>query len=450
MASAFWNSVSSAVDNVPASFSWARRRASSALAIDIASACSATSARTVTRSGSTSRNPPPTNRTCSGPPKVSWIRSGPGLRMVISGAWRARTPSSPSAPVATMNSTSPSNRLRSTLTTRTGYFICLARLELLDGCAFRRVVVLLTDDRRFHEPARRPERIHRGVDPDLDQRALETQGGSEVGEDGLDGRAGVGVGMHIHGLHRRDRPLAGRGGSLLQLAHLGRQRGLVADSRRHAAEQRGNLRSGEQVAKDVVDEQEHVGALFIAKVFGHGQACEADPCARARRFIHLAENKGGLRQHAGVLHLDVHVVALARSLPHSSEHRTALVLVGDVPDELLHDHCLAGAGTAEQADLRPLGEGAYQVDDLDPRFKDLDLRLLLGQRGCRPVDGPTRTALRGWFVVDRIPDHVEHAAQRLDANWHRDWRAGGVDGIAAADSVRGVHRDAAHDVVADV
>ena len=48
--------------------------------------------------------------------------TGPGLRMVISGACRARTPSSPSAPVAIMNSTSPSKRLRSTLTTRSGYF----------------------------------------------------------------------------------------------------------------------------------------------------------------------------------------------------------------------------------------------------------------------------------------------------------------------------------------
>src|SRR5437868_10034589 len=91
--------------------------------MEISSACSATSASTVTRSGSTSRNPPPTNSVCSGPPIVSLMRRAPGLRMVMSGAWRASTPSSPSAPVAMMNSTSPSNRLRSTLTTRSGNFI---------------------------------------------------------------------------------------------------------------------------------------------------------------------------------------------------------------------------------------------------------------------------------------------------------------------------------------
>src|SRR6267378_8034125 len=120
-ASSFWNSISSPVVSVPASLSCARRRASSAFSMEISSACSATSARTVTRSGSTSRKPPPTKRISSGPPMFSWIRSGPGLRIVINGAWRASTPSSPSAPLAMMNSTSPSKRERSTLTTRSGY-----------------------------------------------------------------------------------------------------------------------------------------------------------------------------------------------------------------------------------------------------------------------------------------------------------------------------------------
>src|SRR5438445_12619972 len=59
------------------------------------------------------------------------MRSGPGLRTVIRGAWRAITPSSPSAPLAMMNSTSPSNRLRSTLTTRSGYFNSGCLLHLL-------------------------------------------------------------------------------------------------------------------------------------------------------------------------------------------------------------------------------------------------------------------------------------------------------------------------------
>src|SRR6266567_4189690 len=52
------------------------------------------------------------------------------------------------------------------------------------------------------------------------------------------------------------------------------------------------------------------------------------------------------------------------SLP-SREHRAALVLVGDVADELLHDDRLARAGASEQPNLRALGKRADQVDDLD-------------------------------------------------------------------------------------
>src|SRR5438552_18441 len=349
MASAFWNSVSSAEERVPASFSWARRRASSALATEISSACSATSARTVTRSGSTSRNPPPTKSSCSSAPNVSWIRSGPGLRMVISGAWRASTPSSPSAPVAMMNSTSPSNRLRSTLTTRSGNFIpglptawggrrrtrCAAgwgrslllhrfglRASLVDGAhhvegllrqivvlaledlletahrlaprhvlafatgeplgdaeglrqeslhlarpryrllvVFRQllhaedgddvlqvlvalhdllhalggVVVVLADDGRLHEPARRSERVDRRIDPDLDERAFQTKRCAEVGEHGLDRGVGVVVGRHVHRLHRRDRALPSRRDPFLELAHLRGEGWLIPDGRRHAS-----------------------------------------------------------------------------------------------------------------------------------------------------------------------------------------------------------------------
>src|SRR5438093_10224560 len=355
MASAFWNSVSSADVRVPASFSWARRRASSAPATEFHSTGSATSARTVTRSGTTSKKPPPTNRVCSGPPIVSLMRRAPGLRMVMSGAWRASTPSSPSAPVAMMNSTSPSNRLRSTLTTRSGNFIpglptawggrrrtrCAAgwgrslllhrfglRASLVDGAhhvegllrqivvlaledlleaahrlaprhvlafatgeplgdaeglrqeslhlarpryrllvVFRQllhaedgddvlqvlvalhdllhalscVVVVLSDDRRLHESARRSERVDRRIDSDLDQRPLQAQRRSEVGEHSLDGRVGVVIGRHVNGLHRRDRAFTSRRDPFLQLAHLRGERGLVADGGRHAPQERGHL-----------------------------------------------------------------------------------------------------------------------------------------------------------------------------------------------------------------
>ena len=100
-------------------------------------------------------------------------------------------------------------------------------------------------------------------------------------------RVGEVVGGHVDRLHRGDRALARRGDPLLELAHLGRERRLVADGARHAAEQRRDLGAGLDEAEDVVDEEEHVLAL-VAEVLRHRQAGEADAQARARRLVHLA------------------------------------------------------------------------------------------------------------------------------------------------------------------
>src|SRR5207245_11481199 len=80
----------------------------------------------------------------------------------------------------------------------------------------------------------------------------------------------------------------------LQLAQLRGQRGLVADGRRHAAEQGRHLGAREQVAKDVVNEQERVGSLLIAEVLGHRQPGQPNTRPSARRFVHLTEDEGRL------------------------------------------------------------------------------------------------------------------------------------------------------------
>ena len=276
--------------------------------------------------------------------------------------------------------------------------------------ALGRVVVILADDGRLHEPARRSERVDRRIDPDLDERAFKTKRCAEVGEHGLDRGVGVVVGRHVHRLHRRDRALPSRRDPFLELAHLRGEGWLIPDGRRHASQKRGHLRAGEEIAEDVVDEEQRVRALFVAEVFGHGQTCQPDTRPCPGRFVHLAEDQRGLRQHAGVLHLDVHVVAFARPLPHSRENRAALVLVSDVADELLDDDRLARAGASEQPDLRALGERADQVDDLDPRLEDLDLGLLLRNRRRGTMDRPARGPFRRGLVVDRVADDVEQPA----------------------------------------
>ena len=185
---------------------------------------------------------------------------------------------------------------------------------------------------------------------------------------------------------RRDRALLGRGDALLQVAHLGGQRRLVAHRRGHATQQGRYLRARLREAEDVVDEQEDVASLLVAEVLGHGQRREAHPLAGARRLVHLAEDHDGLRQDARLGHLAQEVVPLARALAHAGEDGVAAVLLGDVADQLLDDDRLAHAGAAEDADLAAALERGDQVDDLDAGLEDLRLGLHLVEGRRVPMD----------------------------------------------------------------
>ena len=151
---------------------------------------------------------------------------------------------------------------------------------------------------RLDETARGPEWVDGGVDTDLDQRPLQSHRRAQVSENGLDGWVGVIVRRHVNSLHRRDRPLARRGDALLQLAHLGRERGLIADGAGHAAEQGGDFGVGLHEAENVVDEEDDVLAFFVAKIFGDCHSGQCDAGARAGRLVHLAVHQRGFRDDA--------------------------------------------------------------------------------------------------------------------------------------------------------
>ena len=272
----------------------------------------------------------------------------------------------------------------------------------------------------------------------------------QVREDRRGRRVGEVVGRHVDGLHGGHRALAGRGDALLQLAHLGLQRRLVADLRRHPAEQRRDLGAGLDEAEDVVDEQQHVLAALVAEVLGHRQAGQRDAHARPGRLVHLAEDEHRLVDHARLGHLEPEVVALAGALADAAERRQAAVLLGEVVDQLLDEHRLADAGAAEQADLAALRVGREQVDDLDAGLEHLGRRrqVLDGRR--RAVDRPALLDHDLLALVDRLAEQVEDAPERHVADRHRD-RAAGVDDLhAAREAVGGVHRHRAHAVVAEM
>ena len=220
-------------------------------------------------------------------------------------------------------------------------------------------------------------------------------------------------------------PLCRGGDALLQRAHVGGERRLVADGRRDAAEQRRHFRAGLREAEDVVDEEQHVLAL-VAEIFGDGEAGQADARPRPRRLVHLAVDErafgalaAALLVHARFDELVIEVVAFAGALADAGEHRIAAMGLGDVVDQLLDDHRLADAGAAEQADLAALGIGREQVDHLDAGGQDLRFRRLLDEFGRRLMDGALRLGRDRPGLVDGLADHVHDAAERLLADRHR-------------------------------
>ena len=259
------------------------------------------------------------------------------------------------------------------------------------------------------------------------------------------------VRRYIDGLHRRDRPVPGRGDPFLQVTHFRRQRRLVSDGARHAAEERRHLRTRLREAENVVDEDEHVRALLVAEILGDGQPGEADTQSRARRLVHLTIDERHLVEDPRLLELEVEVVALTRALAHPTEHRPTAVALGDVVDQLLDDHCLADAGAAEEPDLSALDEGRDEIHDLDARLEDFGLRLERCKVGALAVDRPAQGIGRDRrAIVDRFAEHVENAAERGSPDRHRD-RTAGVDRLhAPLDTVRRRHADRAHLVAADV
>ena len=236
---------------------------------------------------------------------------------------------------------------------------------------------------------------------------------------------------------------------LLQLAHLRRQRRLVADGARHAAEQRRHFGARLREAEDVVDEQQHVVAL-VAEVLRHRQAGQADAQPGARRLVHLAVHERDLVEHLRLLHLEQEVVALARALADAGEHGVTAVLTRDVVDQLLDQHRLAETGAAEEADLAAADERREQVDHLDARLEDLDLRRQLRELRRLAMDRPALDVRRRRLLVDRLADDVPDAPERLLAHRHGDRPTGIAHLEPAREPVGRVHRDGADAIVTEV
>src|SRR5262249_37288585 len=138
-------------------------------------------------------------------------------------------------------------------------------------------------------------------------------------------------------------------------------------------------------------------------------------------------------------------------LADAAEHRHTAVLQRDVVNQLHDDDGLADAGAAEQTDLSALQVGLEEVDDLDACLEHPELGRLILEVGRRAMN---RQALlrrhRPVWKIDRLAEHVQHAAERLGPDRHGD-RAAEIEGLhAALQTVGGLHRDRADAVLAEV
>ena len=154
--------------------------------------------------------------------------------------------------------------------------------------------------------------------------------------------------------------------------------------------------------------------------------------------------------NAGFHHFVIEVVALAGALADAGEHRVAAMRLGDVVDQFHDDHGLADPGAAEQPDLAAFRVRRQQIDHLDPGDQDFGFSRLIDEFRRRFVDRGALLGDHGAALVDRLADDVEDAAERLWTDRHHD-RLAGIDDLSAPHQpVRRVHRNRAHDVLAEL
>ena len=191
--------------------------------------------------------------------------------------------------------------------------------------------------------------------------------------------------------------------------------------------------------------------LYVTKILRHGQAGQRHPHTHAGRFVHLAEHQRRLVRHAALPHLVPQVVALAAALANTGKHGIAAVLHGHIMDQLLDQHGLAHARTAEQTDLAALGIGLQQVDDLDAGLQHLGGRLLLGECRGLAVDRPALgVAGQRLLAVNGLTQHVKHPAQRRVPHGDADARTQCLHSHTSGQALAGAQQDTAHRIVADM
>src|SRR5947209_19692993 len=87
--------------------------------------------------------------------------------------------------------------------------------------------------------------------------------------------------------------------------------------------------------------------------------------------------------------------------------------LGDIIDQFLDDDGLAYTCTTKGANFSAFHKGSDQVDNLDAGLENLDVRGLIFQIRCGPVDWIVRRIFDFRLIVNRLALHVKDAPEVL-------------------------------------
>ena len=73
----------------------------------------------------------------------------------------------------------------------------------------------------------------------------------------------------------------------------------------------------------------------------------------------------------------IEIIAFAGTLPYPGKNRVTGVFFGNIADQLLHDHGLAGTGTTEGSDFTPLGKRRDKINHFNASFENTSSITLL-------------------------------------------------------------------------
>jgi hypothetical protein len=184
--------------------------------------------------------------------------------------------------------------------------------------------------------------------------------------------------------------------------------------------------------------------LVVPEILGHRQRGVAHAEPAARRLVHLAEDHHHVRQHAGLLHVAVKLLAFATAFADAAKNADALLVPDHVVDHFGEQHRLAHARPAEKSRLAAALQRHEHIDDLDPRLEDFGLGGTPCQRRRGAMDGAPLHVRNFPFAVDGIAEHVEHARENSLADRRLQRPARVFHRHAAGEALGGGQRDSTH------